>query len=129
MSYEFINLYDFRKIIEEIKMKEKDVNIDDDLEDIFKNLDINNNNSVKKTQLLDKINEVINFKKQFVNRIEKRHFSEAMKNARRSVSDQDIRRYELFSQKNNSQTLNNFRFPTETEEQNTEEDYDESLYD
>ena len=122
-------LYDFRKIIEEIKMKEKDVNIDDDLEDIFKNLDINNNNSVKKTQLLDKINEVINFKKQFVNRIEKRHFSEAMKNARRSVSDQDIRRYELFSQKNNSQTLNNFRFPTETEEQNTEEDYDESLYD
>ena len=83
MSYEFINLYDFRKIIEEIKMKEKDVNIDDDLEDIFKNLDINNNNSVKKTQLLDKINEVINFKKQFVNRIEKRHFSEAMKNARR----------------------------------------------
>ena len=129
MSYEFINLYDFRKIIEEIKMKEKDVNIDDDLEDIFKNLDINNNNSVKKTQLLDKINEVINFKKQFVNRIEKRHFSEAMKNAGRSVSDQDIRRYELFSQKNNSQTLNNFRFPTETEEQNTEEDYDESLYD
>jgi len=51
-----------------------------------------------------------------------------MKYARRSVSDQDIRKYELFSQRINSQTRNNFRFPIETEEQNNEEDY-ESLYD
>ncbi|KAF9224158.1 valosin-containing protein [Gyrodon lividus] len=41
------------------------------------------------------------------------HFEEAMKYARRSVSDQDIRRYEMFSQ-NLQQSRgfgNNFRFP------------------
>merc|ERR1711915_1143573 len=45
--------------------------------------------------------------------ITKRHFEEAMKFARRSVSDNDIKKYEMFSQ-----TLqqargfgNNFRFP------------------
>jgi hypothetical protein len=31
-------------------------------------------------------------------RYRKEHFEEAMKYARRSVSDQDIRRYEMFSQ-------------------------------
>ena len=128
MSSEFLNLNEFKKIIEEIKIKEKNINIEDDLEEIFKNLDINNNNLVNKKELLDKINEIINLKKQFVNCIERRHFEEAMKYARRSVSDQDIRKYELFSQRINSQTRNNFRFPIETEEQNNEEDY-ESLYD
>ena len=45
--------------------------------------------------------------------VQKRHFEEAMRFARRSVSDQDIKKYEMFSQ-----TLqqargfgNNFRFP------------------
>ena len=128
MSFEFLNLNEFKKIIEEIKIKEKNINIEDDLEEIFKNLDINNNNLVNKKELLDKINEIINLKKQFVNSIERRHFEEAMKYARRSVSDQDIRKYELFSQRINSQARNNFRFPIETEEQNNEEDY-ESLYD
>jgi len=45
--------------------------------------------------------------------ITKDHFEEAMKYARRSVSDQDIRRYEMFSQ-NLQQSRgfgNNFRFP------------------
>ena len=45
--------------------------------------------------------------------ITKEHFEEAMKYARRSVSDQDIRRYEMFSQ-NLQQSRgfgNNFRFP------------------
>ncbi|KAJ7582282.1 P-loop containing nucleoside triphosphate hydrolase protein [Mycena floridula] len=45
--------------------------------------------------------------------ITKDHFEEAMKYARRSVSDQDIRRYEMFSQ-NLQQSRgfgNNFKFP------------------
>ncbi|KAG1738958.1 P-loop containing nucleoside triphosphate hydrolase protein [Suillus lakei] len=45
--------------------------------------------------------------------ITREHFEEAMKFARRSVSDQDIRRYEMFSQ-NLQQSRgfgNNFRFP------------------
>ncbi|KAE9393993.1 valosin-containing protein [Gymnopus androsaceus JB14] len=45
--------------------------------------------------------------------ITKAHFEEAMKYARRSVSDQDIRRYEMFSQ-NLQQSRgfgNNFKFP------------------
>jgi len=48
-----------------------------------------------------------------VPQITKEHFEEAMKYARRSVSDQDIRRYEMFSQ-NLQQSRgfgNNFRFP------------------
>jgi len=45
--------------------------------------------------------------------ITREHFEEAMKFARRSVSDQDIRRYEMFSQ-NMQQSRgfgNNFKFP------------------
>jgi len=48
-----------------------------------------------------------------VPQITREHFEEAMKFARRSVSDQDIRRYEMFSQ-NLQQSRgfgNNFRFP------------------
>jgi len=48
-----------------------------------------------------------------VPQITKEHFEEAMKFARRSVSDQDIRRYEMFSQ-NMAQSRgfgNNFKFP------------------
>jgi transitional endoplasmic reticulum ATPase len=48
-----------------------------------------------------------------VPQITREHFEEAMKYARRSVSDQDIRRYEMFSQ--NLQQMrgfgNNFKFP------------------
>lgn len=42
-----------------------------------------------------------------------RHFEEAMKFARRSVSDQDIKKYEMFSQTLQQQRGfgNNFRFP------------------
>ncbi|KAF9026330.1 AAA-domain-containing protein [Hymenopellis radicata] len=48
-----------------------------------------------------------------VPQITREHFEEAMKYARRSVSDQDIRRYEMFSQ-NLQQSRgfgNNFKFP------------------
>jgi transitional endoplasmic reticulum ATPase len=51
-----------------------------------------------------------------VPQITKEHFEEAMKYARRSVSDQDIRRYEMFSQ-NLQQSRgfgNNFKFPEGT---------------
>jgi transitional endoplasmic reticulum ATPase len=43
----------------------------------------------------------------------KRHFEEAMRFARRSVSDQDIRKYEMFSQTLQQQRGfgSNFRFP------------------
>ena len=43
----------------------------------------------------------------------KRHFEESMKFARRSVSDQDIKKYEMFSQTLQQQRGfgNNFRFP------------------
>ena len=45
--------------------------------------------------------------------VAKRHFEEAMKFARRSVSDQDIKKYEMFSQTLQQQRGfgNNFRFP------------------
>jgi transitional endoplasmic reticulum ATPase len=45
--------------------------------------------------------------------ITKEHFEEAMKYARRSVSDQDIRRYEMFAQnlQQSRGIANNFRFP------------------
>jgi len=46
--------------------------------------------------------------------ITREHFEEAMKYARRSVSDADIRRYEMFSQNlQQSRSFgNNFKFPT-----------------
>lgn len=42
------------------------------------------------------------------------HFEEAMKYARRSVSDNDIRKYEMFAQtlQQSRGFGNNFRFPT-----------------
>merc|ERR1712036_39651 len=45
--------------------------------------------------------------------ITKRHFEEAMKFARRSVSDNDIKKYEMFSQtlQQSRGFGNNFRFP------------------
>mmetsp|Transcript_7302 Transcript_7302/g.18975 ORF Transcript_7302/g.18975 Transcript_7302/m.18975 type:complete len:87 (+) Transcript_7302:203-463(+) len=45
--------------------------------------------------------------------ITKAHFEEAMRHARRSVSDQDIRRYEMFAQtlQQSRGFGNNFRFP------------------
>jgi len=48
-----------------------------------------------------------------VSEVSKRHFEEAMKFARRSVSDQDIKRYEMFSQTLQQQRGfgNNFKFP------------------
>jgi len=52
-----------------------------------------------------------------VPQITREHFEEAMKYARRSVSDQDIRRYKMFSQ-NLQQSHgfgNNFKFPESTD--------------
>lgn len=48
-----------------------------------------------------------------VGEVSRRHFEEAMKFARRSVSDQDIKKYEMFSQTLQQQRGfgNNFRFP------------------
>ena len=45
--------------------------------------------------------------------VEKRHFEESMRFARRSVSDQDIKKYEMFSQTLQQQRGfgGNFRFP------------------
>merc|ERR1712204_45959 len=45
--------------------------------------------------------------------VTKKHFEEAMKFARRSVSDQDIRKYEMFSQtlQQSRGFGQNFRFP------------------
>ena len=45
----------------------------------------------------------------------KRHFEEAMKFARRSVTDQDIKKYEMFSQtlQQSRGFGNNFRFPSQ----------------
>lgn len=46
--------------------------------------------------------------------ITRAHFEEAMKYARRSVSDNDIRKYEMFAQtlQQSRGFGNNFRFPT-----------------
>lgn len=46
--------------------------------------------------------------------IKREHFEEAMKFARRSVSDNDIRKYEMFSQtlQQSRGFGTNFRFPT-----------------
>lgn len=62
------------------------------------------------------------------------HFEEAMKSARRSVSDVDIRRYEAFAQSlKNSGGSSFFRFPSagEVQENDTfgEAGNDDSLYD
>jgi len=48
--------------------------------------------------------------------ITRAHFEEAMKFARRSVSDNDIRKYEMFSQtlQQSRGFGNNFRFPSST---------------
>ena len=47
--------------------------------------------------------------------VQKRHFEEAMRFARRSVSDQDIKKYEMFSQtlQQSRGFGQNFRFPDE----------------
>ena len=71
--------------------------------------------------------------------ITKRHFEEAMKFARRSVTDNDIKKYEMFSQtlQQSRGFGNNFRFPdgsgsTEggagTSGANFENDDDDDLY-
>lgn len=62
------------------------------------------------------------------------HFEEAMKSARRSVSDVEIRRYEAFAQSlKNSGGSSFFRFPSAGEVQNNdsfgEAGNDDSLYD
>ena len=48
-----------------------------------------------------------------ISEVSKRHFEEAMKFARRSVTDQDIKKYEMFSQtlQQSRGFGNNFRFP------------------
>uniref|UniRef100_A0A0K2TQE3 vesicle-fusing ATPase n=2 Tax=Lepeophtheirus salmonis TaxID=72036 RepID=A0A0K2TQE3_LEPSM len=69
--------------------------------------------------------------------VTKKHFEEAMKFARRSVTDQEINKYEMFSQTlQQSRGLggSNFRFPNESGVSNTggqvnfEENDDEDLY-
>ena len=49
----------------------------------------------------------------FTFQVSKKHFEEAMRFARRSVSDQDIRKYEMFSQtlQQSRGFGSNFRFP------------------
>lgn len=69
-----------------------------------------------------------------VSELTKAHFEEAMKSARRSVSDVEIRRYEAFAQSlKNSGGSSFFRFPEAGEVQNNdtfgEAGNDDSLYD
>ncbi|KAJ5648097.1 hypothetical protein N7490_004469 [Penicillium lividum] len=69
-----------------------------------------------------------------VSELTKAHFEEAMKSARRSVSDVEIRRYEAFAQSlKNSGGSSFFRFPSAGEVQNNdtfgEAGNDDSLYD
>merc|ERR1711893_98831 len=66
----------------------------------------------------------------------KRHFEEAMKFARRSVSDNDIKKYEMFSQtlQQSRGFGTNFRFPSDQGgsssggQGNFEEEGDDDLY-
>jgi transitional endoplasmic reticulum ATPase len=62
--------------------------------------------------------------------ITKRHFEEAMKFARRSVSDADIRRYDMFSQnlQQSRGALNNFSFPNSASSGAAAADVDDDLY-
>ena len=60
----------------------------------------------------------------------KAHFLEAMKYARRSVSDSDIRKYEMFAQKLQSSrsSENEFKFKNNNNAEN-ENKVEENLYD
>jgi len=62
--------------------------------------------------------------------ITKAHFLEAMKYARRSVSDGDIRKYEMFAQKlqSNRSSEGEFKFKKQ-EDGNAEKNLEENLYD
>jgi len=55
--------------------------------------------------------------------ITRRHFEEAMKFARRSVTDADIRKYELFAQtlQQSRGFGNNFRFPGQADSNSQEQ--------
>ena len=64
----------------------------------------------------------------------KAHFEEAMKDARPSVRDVEIRRYEAFAQSMKNSTSSGFRFPSEEEVSATQNTFgdagnDDSLYD
>ena len=64
--------------------------------------------------------------------LQSRHFEEAMSHARRSVTDMDIRKYEMFAQTlNQSRGFNDFKFePDNTYPKNTEiVEKDDDLYD
>jgi transitional endoplasmic reticulum ATPase len=68
--------------------------------------------------------------------ITRAHFEEAMKFARRSVSDNDIRKYEMFAQtlQQSRGFGNTFRFPAgggsqnPSDQQNQNNDNDDDLY-
>jgi len=72
--------------------------------------------------------EIDNYEKDPVPEITKAHFLEAMKYARRSVSDGDIRKYEMFAQK--LQTNRGFgkEFKFEDENKKSENKKDEDIY-
>jgi transitional endoplasmic reticulum ATPase len=83
-------------------------------ESIYKDIEIQKqleeqNQENEKTSIADPVPE-----------ISKEHFLEAMKYARRSVSDADIRKYEMFAQKlqTNRGFEGGFKFETETEKSN-----------
>jgi len=62
--------------------------------------------------------------------IARKHFEEAMRFARRSVSDNDIRKYEMFSQtlQQSRGFGSNFKFPEEQQNQFQAEEADDDLY-
>jgi transitional endoplasmic reticulum ATPase len=63
-------------------------------ESINKDIELKNNKSVN-----DEFKQNLDFKKDPVPEIRKDHFIEAMKYARRSVSDDDVKKYDMFAKK------------------------------
>jgi transitional endoplasmic reticulum ATPase len=88
-------------------------------------LDIEMKKRVENDQFKNELNE-----KELVPEITKLHFLEAMKYARRSVSDSDIRKYEMFAQKLQSSRSSeeDFKFK-KNEKLNKETNSEENLYD
>ena len=80
-------------------------------ESIYKDIELEKQLEENKEQMTDKVNLI-----DPVPEITKEHFLEAMKYARRSVSDGDIRKYEMFAQKlqTNRGFEGGFKFEKET---------------
>ena len=80
----------------------------------------------KENDILDNIDDIVDP----VPEITKAHFLEAMKYARRSVSDSDIRKYEMFAQKLQSSRSSTEEFKFQKKENsNGDKNPEENIYD